>query len=408
MLGVNKARPMIMHIDLNSCFATIEQQSRPLLRGRPVAIVNRRTEKTFVVAASYEAKKRGVGVGVRVETARLLCPTLVLVESDPPKYRYVYRRLMAILEDYSPFVRMKSIDEGLIDFTQSSPSLQDRDLLDVGLKVKQRIREEIGEHMMCNIGIGTNRFLAKTAAGFDKPDGLAQIDHTNLAQALGQLELEDLTGIASGYGRRLRRVGITTPLEFLAADESVLVRQVFHGKCGSDWHRRLRGWEVDDIDFGIKSIGRQFVMDERGLGHDEVLRRFHHLCEDVVAKMRQQGVAAKAAQIYVRSHNIGYWKSFRRQVRAFYDEAVLVGLVEEMLAQAPLPVYEIGVRCYDFVPSSSLQGDLFGEMERADNLSSAVDDINMLWGPRTVHAARTLGLDGQIKRKVPFGSTRFL
>src|SRR5690349_25095014 len=89
----NPERPLIMHIDLNSCFATVEQQARPLLRGRPVAVVNRRTEKTMIVTASYEAKARGISLGMKVYDARKLAPDLVTLESDPPKYRYVYHKL---------------------------------------------------------------------------------------------------------------------------------------------------------------------------------------------------------------------------------------------------------------------------------------------------------------------------
>lgn len=405
---VNAARPMIMHIDLNSCFATIEQQSRPLLRGRPVAIVNRRTEKTSIVTASYEAKARGVKVGMKVATARLLCPELIALESDPPKYRYVYRRLMAILEEYSPVVRMKSIDEGLVDFADSPPGVGGRDLLEVGREIKARIREEIGEYMLCNIGIGVNRFLAKTAAGLDKPDGLTMITHDNLRQIYARLDLEDLTGIAGGYGRRLRQVGVTTPLEFLDAEESVLVRQVFGGKPGSDWYKRLRGWEVDDVDFGMKSIGRQFVLDERGLGYDEILRRFHNLCEDVASKLRSQGVCARGARIYVKTYHAGRWKNFCRQERAFDDEQTLFNVVGELFRTAPLPAYEIGVSCYDFVPSETRQPDLFGEMAKTAELNTAVDEINQFWGAHTVHSADTLGLGRHMQRKVPFGSTRFM
>ncbi|OYW83754.1 hypothetical protein B7Z17_05205, partial [Candidatus Saccharibacteria bacterium 32-49-10] len=288
---------------------------------------------TSIVTASYEAKARGVKVGMKIAHARLLCPGLVALESDPPKYRYVYRRLMAILEAYSPMVRMKSIDEGLIDFSESPREVRERDLLEAGREIKARIREEIGEYMLCNIGIGTNRFLAKTAAGFNKPDGLTIISSVNLREMYGRLVLEDLTGIAGGYGRRLRQVGITTPLEFLDAEEVVLDRQVFHGKPGRDWYRRLRGWEVDDVDFAMKSVG--------GRGR-------------------------------------GDWPR------------------------------EIGVSCYDFVPSEARQPDLFGEMIKTAELTAAVDEINQFWGARTVHSADTLGLDGQMKRRVPFGSTRFL
>lgn len=404
----NTTTPMIMHIDLNSCFATIEQQSRPLLRGRPVAVVNRRTEKTSIVTASYEAKARGVKVGMKVATARLLCPGLVALESDPPKYRYVYKRLMGIIEEYSPKVRMKSIDEGLINFTESPRAIRERDLVEVGQEIKTRIREEIGEYMRCNIGIGTNQFLAKTAAGFDKPDGLTRITHENLRYMYGRLALEDLTGIAGGYGRRLRQVGITTPLEFLDAEEVVLDRQVFHGKPGRDWYRRLRGWEVDDVDFAMKSVGRQFVLDDQELGYDELVRRFHNLCEDVASKLRAQGVCARGVRIYAKTYHAGRWQSFRRQERAFNDEATLLGLVREMLSPAPLPAYEIGVSCYDFVPSEARQPDLFGEMIKTAELTAAVDEINQFWGARTVHSADTLGLDEWMKAKVPFGSTRFM
>lgn len=109
---VNTTRPLVMHIDLNSCFATVEQQARPRLRGRPVAVVNRRTENTMIITASYEAKAMGVKLGMRLRDAKRLCPGLVGVESDPAKYRYVYHKLLDIMNDYSAHVTMKSIDEG--------------------------------------------------------------------------------------------------------------------------------------------------------------------------------------------------------------------------------------------------------------------------------------------------------
>lgn len=408
MKGINKARPMIMYIDLNSCFATIEQQSRPLLRGRPVAIVNRRTDKTSIVTASYEAKRAGVGVGMKVADARLLCPDLVTLESDPPKYRYVYRRLMAILEEYSPVAKMKSIDEGLIDFSESPETLRRRELKDVGREIKQRLRTEIGEYMLCNVGIGTNRFLAKTAAGLNKPDGLTVITHENLREVYAGLKLTDLTGIAWGNEARLNAVGIETPLQFLDADELTLEKVVFRSKCGRDWHQRLRGWEVDDVEFGLKNVGRQFVLDEQGLNYEQTLRRFHGLCEDVVAKLRSQGVKAKAVRVYAKAHKTGYWQNFTRRSRAFDDEATLFELVRQLCATAPLPAYEIGVTCYGLVATDESQLDLFGEAEQTEKLTRAIDTINTFWGDHTIHSADTLGLGSRMKRKIPFGSVRYL
>lgn len=408
MLDINKSRPLIMHIDLNSCFATIEQQSRPLLRGRPVAVVNRRTEHTAIVTASYEAKQQGIGVGMKLATARLLCPDLVAVETDPPKYRYVYRKLMAILEDYSSKVRMKSIDEGMIDFAESPPGLRERDLLEVGWEIKLRLREEVGEHMRCNVGIGINRFLAKTAAGLNKPDGLTEISHDNLRQTYGRLELEDLTGIARGYGARLRQFGITTPLAFLDADEVTLEKQVFRGKPGRDWYRRLRGWEVDDVDTSLQNVGRQFVLDQRGLSYEEVLRRFHGLSEDVAAKLRSQNVWAQTVRIYVKTPSQQYWQAHHRASRSFHDEVTIFSVVRQLFQQAPFPVSEIGVTCTNLSTEKEAQLALFGDEERQENIVKAIDDINLFWGDHTVHSADTLGLSDRMKRKIPFGSTRYL
>src|ERR1700744_5893541 len=104
----NHERPLIMHIDLNSAFATAEQQARPLLRGRPVVIVNRRTDTTAIVTASYEAKAMGVKVGMKLRDAKILCPEVIGLESDPAKYRYIYHRLLDIMNDYSAHVTMKS------------------------------------------------------------------------------------------------------------------------------------------------------------------------------------------------------------------------------------------------------------------------------------------------------------
>ena len=406
-LEVNPAEPLMMHIDLNSCFATIEQQSRPLLRGKPVAIVNRRTKNTAIVTASYEAKARGVTVGMRFRDAQLLCPDLVPLESDPPKYRYVYRRLAAILHDYSPVASMKSIDEGVIDLSQSPPDVRAKGALAIGQDIKQRLRDEVGDYMRCNVGIGTNRWLAKTAAGMNKPDGLTEITARNLREMLGRLELEDLTGIAGGYSKRLRRAGIMTPLDFLDADESTLEYNVFGGKPGRDWFRRLRGWEVDSDERALKMVGRQFVLDERELHFDDVLRRFHGLAEDVAAKLRSQYVRARGVRVYVKTAT-GRWQQHVRVDKAFCDEATLFELVKKLVSDMPLPAIEIGVTCYLLTSETEAQLSLFDDADKVAALTAAIDEINGFYGAHTVHSADTLGLANRMKRKISFGSVRYL
>jgi DNA polymerase-4 len=405
----NSTRPLVMHIDLNSCFATVEQQARPMLRGRPVAIVNRRTEHTMIVTASYEAKAMGVKLGMRLRDARKLCPSLVGIESDPAKYRYVYHKLMAIMSEYSSHVRMKSIDEGVIDFALTTGVMQQRDLVDIGHEIKRRLRNEIGCAMRCNVGIGTNRFLAKMAASLHKPDGLDVITHQNLREVLGSLELQDLTGVAARNEHRLNAVGIYTPLQMLDATPEVL-RLAFGGVVGEWWHQRLRGWEVDDIDYDIKSCGRQYVLERNDLGRQEIVQRLHHLVESVGAKLRSQGKAARGVRIYVRCYSAPSWKGHELAPLPFYSDAAIWALARRIFMAAPAKgIKMISITCYHLEDGVSNQLSLFGdELAREQTIAGAIDAINARWGERTVHSADTLGTGIYVKQKIPFGSTRYL
>ena len=420
----NTDRPLIMHIDLNSCFATVEQQARPRLRGRPVAILNRRTEHTMIVTASYEAKAKGVKLGMRFREAKQLCPDLVGLESDPAKYRYVYHKLMAIMEDYSPHVTMKSIDEGVIDFSQSPTAIRERDLVEVAYEIKRRLRDEIGCWMRCNIGISTNRFLAKTAAGLHKPDGLEVITYENIAQVLGSLELQDLTGIAARNEHRLNRVGIYTPSEMLAASPAAL-HLAFQSVVGEWWYQRLRGWEVDDVSYNLKTVGRQYVLERRGMDEAEVRRRLHHLVEAVGAKLRSQAKTARGVGMYVRLYGAttllqetngrwgrkgSYWHEKYLAPLPFYSDRAIWEITNRLCTHMPPgDVREIGVHRYHLEDGMSDQLVLFGdELMREQYVTGAMDEINARYGIRTIHSADTLGTDTYVKQKIPFGSTRYL
>lgn len=414
--SLNTSQPLIMHIDLNSCFATVEQQARPMLRGRPVAVVNRRTDQTMIVTASYEAKAAGVTMGMKLRDAKKICPDLIGVESDPPKYRYVYHRLLSIMSDYSAHVTMKSIDEGVIDFTQAPQAIVDRGLESIGYEIKQRLRDEIGVAMRCNVGIATNRFLAKTAAGLHKPDGLDIITHENLRQVLGTLTLTDLTGIAYRNEHRLNSVGIYTPLDFLDAPVDVLHGSVFKSVNGDYWHQRLRGWEVDDIETETKRVGRQYVLDSFDLSFDEILQRLHHLCESVGARMRRQGLSARGVWVGVHTFGPGgpwkktsSWHATYVSQTPFFSDKTIYAIARRLFVDAPPDIRDINVHCYLLERGERSQLSLFAdELAREHMVTSAIDDINNRYGEHTLHAANTLQVRPFVKAKIPFGSTRYL
>lgn len=409
MNSYNAARPLVMHIDLNSCFATVEQQARPMLRGRPVAVVNRRTENTGIVTASYEAKALGVKVGMKYKEAKLLAPGLVALESDPAKYRFVYHKLLAIMQDYSAHVTMKSIDEGVIDFHDSPASIANRDLEEIGREIKQRLRDEVGVWMRCNVGISTNRFLAKTAASLHKPDGLDVIDHTNLRDTLATLQLTDLTGIAGRNEHRLNVVGIYTPLEFLDADAVTLQKIVFKSIVGEQWHQRLRGWEVDDRVSDVKRVGRQYVLERFDLSREEITKRLHHLCESVGSRLRHQQKAARGVYVYAKTLDRQYWHASHMAGLPFLSDQTIYAIARQLFERAPDGIREIGVHCYELEEVVDSQLSLFGDqIAREQQTIEAIDDINQRYGERTIHSADTLGTGIYVKQKIPFGSTRYL
>ena len=402
----NTEPSLIMHVDLNSAFASIEQQSRPMLRGKPIAIINRRTEHTAIVTASYEAKSAGVKVGMKFREAAKLIPGLIGIESDPPKYRYVYRKLMAILSSYSPNVVMKSIDEGIIDF--HGVPLQ-KTLIEIGYEIKKRLREEVGCAMRCNVGIGPSRFLAKTAAGLNKPDGLDVVDATNLRKVYKTMKLTDITGIASHMQHRLNAVSIFTPIQFLDTDMVSLQKVVFKSVNGIYWYQRLRGYEVDDRTTDVKTVGRQYVLENRDLTHSQIQARLHNLCESVGYRMRSQNKVARGVHIYIRTVDRKYWHTCTMSQIPFYSDKTINTIAQQLFLSAPGNVQEIGVRCYELSNNDNPQVSLFNdEVVREQQLVGAIDDINQRFGDRTVHSANTLNTGRFIKTKIPFGSARYL
>ena len=138
-LPINHNRPLIMHVDLNSCFATIEQQANPLLRGKPLVVAAYETPNACIHTPSIEAKRQGVKTGMRIREARLICPEIVVRTPDPPKYRDVHMKFKKIFQYYSPDVTPKSIDEAIIDFAPVE-SLG-VDLVRISQEIKMRMKK---------------------------------------------------------------------------------------------------------------------------------------------------------------------------------------------------------------------------------------------------------------------------
>ena len=196
-----KTEARVLFIDMNSFFASCEQQTNYWLRGRPIAVCVYTGKYGCVIAPSIEAKKRGIKLGLRLNEAMKICPDLVPLETNPDKYRTYHLRIMNILKRYSDDVIPRSIDEAVVDLSSYKNIYPD--VVEVAKKIKKDIFEEVGDYLKCSIGIAPNAFLAKLASDIEKPDGLTVINPENIDAVLKKLELTDFPGISTGMKNRL-------------------------------------------------------------------------------------------------------------------------------------------------------------------------------------------------------------
>lgn len=404
-LPLNRNKPLIMHIDLNSCFATVTQQANPLLRGKPLVIAAYDSPRGCVLAPSIEAKRYGVKTGMRVMEARMLCPQVIVMTNDTAMVRDVHMKFKKICRDYSTLVIPKSIDEVVIDFAPMENVLR-QDLTDIGREIKKRMKKEIGEWMVCSIGIATNRFLAKTASSFKKPDGLVVITHENLREIFSKLKLTDIHGINHRFQARLNIHGIFTPLHFLDAPLFLLKNQVFKSIGGYYWYKRLRGWEIDDVEFARKSYGQEYSLGKHTDDPAELSKIMMRLCEKMGRRLRGSGHAARGIHVALLYKDYTYWHRGRMMDSQMYSTMELYRAAQFIFNQQPQRkvVVKLSVSCYDLIPSEKVQMGLFDEdPDKMKKVSDAMDRINDRYGEFVITPALMLSMDNKVLDRIAFG-----
>ena len=409
-LQINPADPRIMHVDLNSCFAMVEQQAHPLLRGKPVCVAANVSRRGCIISPSYEAKRLGIKVGFRVHEALELSKDVIILPPDPKKYFYVHQQFRTIFRDYSPIVVPKSIDEAVIDFT-GMESFHGRELTDIGLEIKRRMKAEIGDWITCNIGIGTNRFLAKTAASLHKPDGMDVITDSNLRAVYESLKLTDLCGINVRYERRLNAAGIYTPVQFNDADVSTLRRQVFKSIVGYYWYARLRGWEVDTVEFDRKSYGQSYALHRFTSDTRELSKLMMKLCEKMGRRLRKARSYAQGIHVSCRFADGSFWHQGQKVSEVLYATTDLFERAMLLLVQRPpsKKVTHLDVSCFNLADMATAPRELFDTgREKRERLADVLDTINDRYGEYVVRPGLMLGTDEVIVERVPFGAVKEL
>jgi len=196
---------MVMHMDMDAFFASVEELADPSIRGKPLVVAGP-GQRSIITTASYPARKYGIRTGMTVRQAKALCRTVLVIRSDYRKYSDASRKVMSVLESFTPDVYAASVDEAYLDIRGIAGFFKTPQHL--GMEVKERIRSETG--LTCSIGIAENRLLAKLASGMNKPDGLTILEPGNVRTILENTPVERMCGIGPVTTRALHEMGIRT------------------------------------------------------------------------------------------------------------------------------------------------------------------------------------------------------
>ena len=408
-LDFNSAPSRIIHMDLNSCFATIEQQANPLLRGRPVAVAAYKTPNGCILASSVEAKKYGVKTGMRVKDGKTLCPGMIILEPDPWKYRNVHLSLRKIVSGYTNDFSPKSIDEFVLNMSDTL-HLFGGDMHRVAKEIKKRIKAEVGEWLTVSVGIAPNRFLAKVASNLQKPDGLNEINQGNFWEVYGNLRLTDLPYIKFRNALRLGSIGIQSVVDFYKSPIWKL-KAAFESINGYYWFMRLRGFEVDGVEFGRRSYGNSYALPNPFDKLETLAPVLLKLTEKMGFRLRSAGLAARGIHLAVSYRDGYFWHKGVSFPENLFDSREIFKKAFGVLKLSPFrkPVRDISVSCFDLRKKNFLQLAIFEDIQKKEKLVSSIDKINKFWGDFVLVPARMLFLDkGAVPDRIAFGGVKEL
>ncbi len=412
-----------LFVDLNSYFASVEQNARPDLRGRPVGVVPMMADTTVCIAASYEAKAYGVRTGTLVGEAKRMCPDLVLVEARHELYVDYHHKIVEAVESCLPVTAVLSIDEMACRLMGRERPLMAA--MELGQRVKATIREKVGPMLRSSVGLATNRYLAKVASDMEKPDGLVALTLDVLPEALRQLTLRDLPGIGPRTEKRLNEKGIRT-----MDDLMVLDCEKAGALWGSVWGERLWHWlRGEDFDMSetehLKSLSHQHVLAPEMRTPEKAWAVAHKLLHKAAMRLRAGGLWASSIGVAVGFagpkgergpvSNYGVptkgWKS-EIKLSECQDNPTLIAALTRLWANMPAGPefahpYFIGVHLDGLVPDRLHSLNLFDgtedEQSRA-RLLAVMDQLNNKYGMSTLAPATMLTAYKSAPTRIAFHS----
>ncbi len=378
-----------LYLDLNSYFASVEQQLQPKLRNKPIAIVPTITDATCAIAASYEAKSYGIKTGTMIYEAKRLCPKLICIQANHENYVTYHHKIIEEIDKYIPIEIIASIDE--VACRLIGKQNQENEARKLAIIIKKGIQKNIGKYIRCSIGIAPNRFLAKTASNLEKPDGLQVLYNTDVPERIKHFKLSDLTGIGKAMENRLIKSGILSIKELYEISPKHM-RKIWGNVQGEKFWYMLRGVEIAETKTTRKTIGHSHVLEPKWRPKELAEKVMHRLLLKAASRLRrmeyyssqmilsfktEEGIKLIGRRNFYRTSNnnkllkeaIKIWKYLNKQKKI-------------------RRVKKISVTLYNLQKKTDIHPELFDKIDennlskikRFERLSITMDTINARFG----------------------------
>lgn len=406
---------LAMYVDMNSFFASCEQQENEALRGQPIGVITHPSEYACVIAPSVEAKRFGVKTGMRLPDCRALCPEMVPVLARPYIYRQYHMKIMAVLNSYCSDVIARSIDEAVMNLTSYHYIYPDP--MELARRIKADLAKSCGHFVKCSIGIAPNAFLAKLATEIEKPDGLVRITPENIDGYLAKMQLTDLPGIAKANEKRLQMIGIKNPLQMRHSSDALL-RKAFGGIVGNYWHRRLNFMETDIYQNDYKGMSATRTVSRQQRENPQALESlFISLCTRLEQRMVKQKAFCKDIYFYIRYHGMPGWDTKIHlnqptqdalEMRQYIRQRIEAFEKEREYKLFNTSVQGMGISISNFVKGERIQYGLFDNKINQDKARAVLYDIKDKYNKNIVRKASETVQPHEMRDAIGFGSVKDL
>ncbi|MCD1147808.1 DNA polymerase IV [Peptoniphilus sp. KCTC 25270] len=338
----------ILHVDLDAFYASVEELDNPKLKNYPIA-VSGLSDSGIITTANYKAREYGIHSAMPVFMAKKLCPHLVLVPIRKKRYAEMSRKVFSIMEDYTDVMEQVSIDEAYLDLSHRDDPVR------VAYEIRQRVKEEIGLTISC--GLSYNKFLAKLATDFNKPDGYTRIRPSQVREILDSLPIRKIHGIGAKSEQKLKRIGIETGRDLYELDLEFLEEKM--GKAGVLLYNQIRGIDKRPVESHRvrKSIGSEETFKNPTQKKEELYEKLKKYAKEIEESMNAKGfyghtVTVKIKTVHFEVHTRS--RTFERPITKKEDlEKIGRILLDEMEFKEKLRL--MGLTLSNLVPAKMEQ-----------------------------------------------------